>query len=79
SGNTGWARIISLGQSSIAPRSYTARCAWADEHSRTIYSVFIPRRVRPQAGDRVEIAASQKSSLAILVSDRIERKDETKE
>jgi hypothetical protein len=71
-GKVGWATILSLGQSSLAPRSYTARCTWADDTSPTVYSVFVPRRIAPQPGDKIQIAASPKSTLAITISDAIE-------
>lgn len=71
--NTGDAQILSLGHSALAPRSYTARCAWTDERNRTIYSVFIPRHLQPQTGDTIQIAAAAKSSLAIVISEKIQR------
>jgi hypothetical protein len=75
-GTVGLARIISLGQSALAPRSYLARCAWADESSPTVYSVFVPRRVAPVVGDKIEIAASKTSALAILTGEIIHRATE---
>jgi hypothetical protein len=78
-GTTGLAQILSLGQSAVAPRSYAVRCAWADERSRRIYTVFVPRGIAPKTGDRIEIVASPKSTLALLISDRIQRKDDAQE
>jgi hypothetical protein len=78
-GIIGEARILSLGQSALAPRSYAVRCVWADERSRSIYSVFVSRRVRPAVDDIIHIAASQKSLLAMTVSDAIQRGHQTPE
>ena len=78
-GIIGKARILSLGQSALAPRSYAVRCTWADESSRNIYSVFVPRGSMPVVGDIIQIAASPKSLLAITISDTIEHGNQVAE
>lgn len=67
-GRIGSAKILSLGQSALAPRSYLARCTWADESSSAVYTVFIPRSKSPTVGSEIQIAAAENSGLAMNVT-----------